>query len=135
MSSFFGGQKVYPAVLLKTFISIDIQYEGLYSKKITKYLGIIESTSTKGLKFRKSFYQNSGNRIIKTLEGFFKSVKLFQRQRKLRFECAETNNVEDSFDRTARWWEFFGCNKSLKTANFFLRSPQSGKPCIQQGSS
>jgi hypothetical protein len=68
MSSFFGGQKVYPAVLLKTFISIDIQYEGLYSKKITKYVGIIESTSTKGLKFRKKLlpkfwkqnYQNTG---------------------------------------------------------------------------
>lgn len=78
-------------------------------------------------KFRKQNYQNTGRLILK--------CETFRTQRKLRFEFAEANNVEDSFDRTARYWEFFGCNTSFKTANFFLRSPQSGKPRIQQGSS
>ena len=71
MSSLFCGQKDLSSCSLKTFISIDVQYEGFYSKKVAKYIGIIESTSTKGLKFRKGFYQISGNRIIKTLEGLF----------------------------------------------------------------
>ena len=97
-------------------------------------MALLNQHRQKALNFENVFIKLQETELPKQWKGCFK-CKTFQTQRKLIFEFAEANNFEDSFDRTARWWEFFGSNRYFKTANLLLRSPQSGKSWIQQGSS